>query len=348
MRTAASGAAAEKLADAAHSLGLEFSSAPPDQGIDGYLALPGNKPMPVHLKQASLVSAHGLADRLADWGRQAPPGVIRLILADRITGDARKVLREAGWGWLDMRGHLRLVGQGLLVDTDVPASSERTRKANPFAGSVGIEVAVAILLDPHRRIGIRHIANHIGRAPSSVSEAVAAMRAAGLVSAEGKPRTPDLFWELAATWRPQKLDVATVPHNDVAVLQALRVNIDDFDKAGWALGDTRAAAVYGAPVAIRSDHPYEFYVPDRQVLRRAGQLLGPAHNHDERAATLLVAPTPDICAHRKNPDGYANTNSEHWPLAQPLFVALDLARDPGRGREILNDWTPPEPWYRVW
>lgn len=342
--------AAEKLADAAHSLGLEFSNARAtrDQGIDGYLALPGDKPMPVYLKRASLVSAHGLAERLADWDRHVPLGAVRAVVADRITEDARRLLREAGWGWLDSRGHLRLVARGLLIDVDVPEFSQPRRRAEPFSGNVGIEVAVAMLLDPHRGMGIRYIASQIGRAPSSVSEVVSAMRAAGLISAEGQPRTPDLFWELASAWRPQKLAVATVPQNDLAVLQALKVNVDKVDEAGWALSDTHAAAAYGAPVAIRSDHPHEFYVPDRQVLRRAGQLLGPAHSHGERAATLLVAPTPVICAERVDPNLYANARSEHWPIAQPLFVALDLASDPGRGREILNDWTPPEPWHRVW
>jgi hypothetical protein len=35
-------------------------------------------------------------------------------------------------------------------------------------------------------------------------------------------------------------------------------------------------------------------------------------------------------------------------LAHPLFVALDLAADPGRGREILDGWTPPADVARVW
>lgn len=52
-----------------------------------------------------------------------------------------------------------------------------------------------------------------------------------------------------------------------------------------------------------------------------------------------------ICSRRVDATGWAN---EIWPLAQPLFVALDLAQDPGRGREILADWTPPEQWHRVW
>jgi hypothetical protein len=42
------------------------------------------------------------------------------------------------------------------------------------------------------------------------------------------------------------------------------------------------------------------------------------------------------------------TNPFEWPLAHPVFVALDLAQDTGRGREILDAWTPPERWARVW
>ena len=37
-----------------------------------------------------------------------------------------------------------------------------------------------------------------------------------------------------------------------------------------------------------------------------------------------------------------------WPLVHPLWVALDLARDPGRGAEALAAWDPPGRWQRVW
>ncbi len=41
--------------------------------------------------------------------------------------------------------------------------------------------------------------------------------------------------------------------------------------------------------------------------------------------------------------------TETWPLAQPLFVALDLAQDLDRGRAILDTWTPPPgAGQRVW
>lgn len=352
-RSKVSDVALEQLADAVTSLGLGFFAAPPDNaaGADAYLVLPGENPVALEIKAVSLLSAKGLSDTLNRWNSISPTdGAIRVVVGDRITGDARVLLREAGWGWLDLRGHLRLAADGLLVDTDVATDRKSSRRpTEPFAGSVGIQVAAAMLLDPHKKIGIRRIAEQISRAPSSVSEAVAALRDANLLTRDDQPRTPELFWNLASVWKPTQLDVASLPQNDHAVLESLRVNIGELDTVGWALSDACAAVAYDAPIAIRSDHPPDFYVPDARVLRRAAQLLGRASEKTSRAVTLRVAPTPVICANREDPAKYeSNRNSEHWPLAQPLFVALDLAQDPGRGREVLNDWTPPEPWPRVW
>src|SRR5436190_15120232 len=43
-----------------------------------------------------------------------------VVVADRITADARLLLTVSGWSWLDLRGHLHLRAPGLLVDTAVP------------------------------------------------------------------------------------------------------------------------------------------------------------------------------------------------------------------------------------
>ena len=134
---------------------------------------------------------------------------------------------------------------------------------------------------------------------------------------------------------------------------ALRLGFDEVEaQPGWALTGTLAAAAYGAPIAARSGHPPDFYVPNPAILRRAVRLLGVAVDADHRRASVRVAPVPAVCDQRVDPVGqraktWASTN-EPWPLAKPLFVALDLARDPGRGREILEGWQPPQPWRRVW
>lgn len=60
---------------------------------------------------------------------------------------------------------------------------------------------------------------------------------------------------------------------------------------------------------------------------------------------MRVAPVPIICSRRVDAAGWAD---QVWPLALPLFVALDLAQDPGRGREVLDGWTSDHAGRRVW
>ncbi|NKE57906.1 transcriptional regulator [Lentzea sp. PSKA42] len=249
--------------------------------------------------------------------------------------------------WLDLRGHLRLMAPGLFIDSDVPALAQPSAERQGISGQVGVELSALLLLDPARTVGVRTAAKSLSRAPSSISEAFSALRAAGLVDSENRPSVPGLFWELAEHWKPVSRDVASVPgpggERDNA---ALRLGMDDVESTvGWALTDTVAAMAYEAPVSIRAGHPPDFYVPDQSTLRRAVQLLGPATTSSSRAGRVRVAPVSLVCARRIDATGWAN---EHWPLTNPLFVALDLAQDPGRGREILDGWTPRKPWNRVW
>jgi hypothetical protein len=345
--TGAEAVAAIQEAVGAVGLGVESPSTGPDREHDLILINPRGGHITINIKQTSLVAADGLAARIRTWSSKSEGDTtIGVVVADRVTEEAREVLRAAGWGWLDLRGHLRIVGQGVFIDTDVPALRKTPGRTDPLAGHVGIEVATFLLLEPDKPAAVRGIASALGRAPSSVSEVLASMRAAGLVDAERRPVTPALFWELVDRWRPEQADVQAVPNaGDGAINAALKIGLDDVAAVGWALGDTVAAATYGAPVSIRSDHPLDFYVPDQATLRRALRLLEPAHDRNGRAATVRVAPVPTICSRRVDAAGWTN---EVWPLALPLFVALDLAQDPGRGREILTDWTPPERWRRVW
>lgn len=337
---------ADALQAAVDFVGLHADSAD-DERMDFVLSNPAGGQLVIELKRMSLVSVHGLADRLDVWSRQLPDDVIGVLVADRITQDARSLLNAAGWGWLDLRGHLRIVGRGLFIDTDVPAVAQLSNPADPFSGQVGMEVAAALLLEPDRKPAVRSLATELGRAPSSVSDVLARMRTAHLIDDDGKPVVPQLFWELAAHWQVSSVDVSALPaDDDQAMRNVLRIGFDDVEHTtGWALGDSVAAAAYGAPIAIRSDHPRDFAVPDGTVLRRASRLLGPAAHHESRGATIRVAPVPMVCTRRVDGTQWAH---EEWPLAQPLFVALDLAQDPGRGREILADWTPQGRWHRVW
>ncbi|MCR6489899.1 hypothetical protein M8542_44515 [Amycolatopsis sp. OK19-0408] len=340
----------DALSFAVRSLGLDVrlergSGDDPAHAI--HVALPDGKTVAVVVKTASLVNADSAVGQLRRWFETIGADAAPMVVAGRITADGRDRLNQAGWSWLDLRGHLRLTGPGLFVDADVPALSEPRSVRQGINGRVGIELAALLLSDPRPRLGVRDAAAELGRAASSVSEAFAALRAAGLVDAKRTPATPELFWELAEHWKPVSVDLASIPkpgggrENSV-----LSLGFDDVESTvGWALTDTVAAVRYGAPISARADHPPDFYVPDQSVLRRATRLLGTAAEGPARAARIRVAPTPLVCARRVDATAWAN---EPWPLAGPLFVALDLAQDPGRGREVLDMWTPEEPWHRVW
>lgn len=340
----------QAFVDAVESIGLEarIEAGPgADRGVDVVVFASDGPTVLVALKPSSLVTVDGVGRVLAQSSERADDDVLSVVVADRITADARERLSRAGQSWLDLRGHLRLVGRGLFVDADVPALSPQTSERPGLRGRVGVELAVMLLLDPEQSVGVRDLAAGLARAPSSVSEAFTALRAADLVDAARRPAVPELFWELAGHWTSAARDVASLPRtsrprDDVS----LHLGMDDVEStAGWALTDTVAAAAYGAPVSIRADHPPDFYVPDQGVLRRAVALLGPAVTPSTRACRVRVAPVSLVCNRRVAGAGRVESV---WPLANPLFVALDLAQDPGRGREILDAWTPGGPWARVW
>jgi hypothetical protein len=135
------------------------------------------------------------------------------------------------------------------------------------------------------------------------------------------------------------------PGTDATITTPLRLGLDNAESTtGWALTDSAAAVAYGAPLAVRAEQLLDFYVPDQATARRATALLGEAPSRSQARYALRVAPVPAACSHRVD----LATNPFEWPLAHPLFVALDLARDTGRGREILAVWPPPDRWARVW
>jgi hypothetical protein len=70
-------------------------------------------------------------------------------------------------------------------------------------------------------------------------------------------------------------------------------------------------------------------------------MLGPATRPADRACTVAVAPARIVCQRRLGLQG------EAWPVANHIVVALDLAKDKGRGRDALERWNPEEV-ARVW
>jgi hypothetical protein len=263
----------------------------------------------------------------------AAPGE-HVVVGNKLSADAREHLNAAGWSWLDRRvgAHLtnstrtfdlRFVARGPLpVDAaGIPTASPRSD--GPIRGRAGISYAAALLLATDDPPSMRATAREADLSPTAISNAAKLLATQGLV-VDGHPATPDLVWALAEVWRPTKLAFVAAA-------------ADPATQTGWVLGGDGAALALGAPVFTTDDRP-TYWVPSQAEVRRAQRALG-ATDQQTRAATVAVPPTPLVITRAADGDP--------WPLAHPLFVALDLARDPGRGREILDQWHP-EGVVRVW
>jgi hypothetical protein len=264
--------------------------------------------------------------------------VIPVVVSDRIVGGAREQLREAGVSWFDLRGHLYLNGPGLLIDISTERVTQPGSSSRAFAGRVGLGTAIDILLTRPRQVVVRETARHIGAAASTVSAAMKSLRDEGLMDERGAVDLEALFWATAREWKPQWVSVGRYPHPEGPMRNpALKLGLDNPTEPGWALGGDLAAAQLGAPIGLASGGAPDLYVPSRQAHRLACSILGEARETAVPAARLAVAPVAAVCEDRVD---FTTMHDEHWLIARPLFVALDLAQDPGRGAEILQSWDP--------
>lgn len=331
------------MVDAFAEMGInaQLSNPTADDGVDLMLDINGVH-LAVEVKRRSLVDAAAAEQILRG---PAVPGRVLMVVGDRVTERARQVLTVRGVGYLDLRGRLALRADGVVIDTVVKAFATRPVRADASRGKVGLEVACAILMKPERGAAVRELARQLGRSASTVSGVLASLRGDGLLDDENMVTDSRLFWRVAESWASPRTYLSQLPlPGDTPVVQALRLGMEDAAAAGWALSDSAAAAVYGAPVAFRSGQALDFYVSDQAVQRRATSLLGAPATPSQAQATVRIAPVPAVVQNRID----IGTNTLGWPLAHPLFVALDLASDPGRGREILDAWTPDDRWSRVW
>ncbi len=332
------------------SLGISVEKAPAG-GVDLVVVTPDGRRLQVQVKSLRSPAPSDVAKLRAD-----PPGRDRLsvLVADRLVPLVREQLSAASWGWLDRRGHLFLRADGLLVDTDVPALNATTDRARPTLDtSVGLDVASAILAHPAEKLSVRSVVAFTGRSLGAVHHAMRRLADEGLLGADGRALIPELFWEVSARWHPRRVPLAAAPDGpDDRRARQLGLGADLADatlQAGWALCDTLAANAYGATAVVRGNHPPDFYVPDERTVRVARQLLGDPTTPDRRAATVAIPPVGWVCRHRVYPSSLSTRRGRTlWPAAHPVVVALDLSTDAGRGREILDDWSPPEPFARVW
>lgn len=262
-----------------------------------------------------------------------------LLVADHITEAARQDLIAAGWSWLDRRGHLYLRAPGVMIDREIDPLPRPGVGSTPDAisGAAGLAVAYSVLLDPEAPQPVRASAPLLGFSPASISTSRTALRDAGLLERDGLPVVPELFWALADVWRPERTWLTDKPMPGDTY-----TNVHDLAAAGWCLTGTAAAVEWGAPV-VAADPILDLYVPGPVMVTIAQREYSAARNAVDASASIAVAPAALVTSRRLPP-----RRKGRWPLAHPLAIALDLAQDRARGREILEDWTPPAEFHRVW
>ncbi len=273
-------------------------------------------------------------------------GSYKVLVSRSISGPVADAADTHDIGRFDSRGHLRLWHRPLMVDADVaaqpldPGGTRRWRIDSPSA----LDVALAVL-NGMVSAGVRATAAEIGRSPGTVSKQLAALRKRYLVDDDNGPVVPGLFDAVLGVWMRTRVPLARLPELRSGS-DRLGINLDNPESSGWVLADATAAAAWGAPVLLPANAPPDLYVPDASALHRARATLGTA-GFGAHACTVAVAPCPYVCRRRYD---RSTTTGLAFFAPSPVVAALDLASDPARGREVLEQWShdlPPE-LPRVW
>jgi hypothetical protein len=285
--------------------------------------------------------AYATVDRVEALKRKGVPTRDRsvLVVADRINQPAQVALREAGWGYLDLAtGRLFLRAPGIRIDTTVDAAEPGKRvKPVGVVGRAGRVVAYELLRrrydqDP-RPVLTTTSFDQFDLARSSTSDARRALIGAGLLTEDGEPVLPELFWALAREWAPtDRRWLATVP------------DPTDWDRAHdpteptWRLGGAQAASSLGAPIVTAAGGPIDLYVPGPVLLSIAVRRYG-ASDLLAAAASIAVPVVHQVTAPPDRASG--GRRLDGWLLVHPVAAALDLAAlGDARSLQVLAEWQP--------
>ena len=285
-------------------------------------------------------TAYGTVERFAAIKRLDPPrqaGVV-LLVGRRINAPARAALEREGWGYLDAEsGALYLQAPGIRIDTMIePVRSSSIKKPVGIIGRAGKAVAYELLRRTHDRDPNKILTSsskgEFDVARSSTSDALRALAAADLITGDGQPVLPELFWELAKIWAPvDRRWLATTPDS------AEWGRSTEPGKQVWHLGGVSAAVVHGAPAVGVGPGGVDLYVPGPVVLSIASRRYGAA---DPIAAAASVS-VP--AAHQVTRPTNAHHTRTHlgWRVVHPVAAALDLAAlGDARSQQVLAEWQP--------
>ena len=311
-RTAASGSTA--LAEVAEALASLEISAHTEGDV---LVVDGNRLVP-HLVERAHPTPADLRELAADSNKTPA-----LVVADRISDAGRDVLRDAGWGWLDRRGHLRVWTPGLRIETGLPHLGPGRPATGNVWTTVGLEISLAAMIEPTEPVTARRIAALIGRSVGATHELIGRFVERGLIGPRPHlPLMPELFWETAGRWPDDGWIALPV---ELAELAA-KVGADELVRV-----DERAATLGGARIPAAGDLPARCYLPTAAAVRRAKGLAD-----RERPTRTWVRQSP--VRWLPELESLPPDDDHPWRIAHPLVCALRLAADPARGKETVEAW----------
>ena len=168
---------------------------------------------------------------------------------------------------------------------------------------------------------MNQLAREISRSPGRVSEILTALRRQGLVGADNLPIIPELFWAVAEEWKPRWTPLRSPPPPE--------------PPERYRLTGTLGALALEVPLVAGAAGTWpRLYVADDVDLATVVGAFG--------SASGWTGSEVAICPSRYGFAWMSPAHQDGYPVANQLVVALDLAQDRARGREVLEGWDPKE------
>ena len=89
--------------------------------------------------------------------KRRSPDSVPLVVGDRVTETARRLLVEHRAGYYDLRGHVALRSPSVVIDADVEPVTGRVESVHALSGTAGLEVATALLMEPAAGVAVRDL-----------------------------------------------------------------------------------------------------------------------------------------------------------------------------------------------
>lgn len=303
-----------------------------DRADDVWVADPGDPQVVVALPAPTPGTVREVLER--ERGRRG------IVVADRLGPRQRRLLEDAGWGWLDRRGSLRVQGRTVRLERDVDdLTGPEPEREDPLARPADRAVVLRLLAAPDEVPTVRALAAETDLSPGAVGRTLALLREQDRLGPDGLVDPARLLAELVPTWRPVWHEVAApdaLPDGPVA--DVLRVRRDDLGARGWALVGRHALAATRPDLldpATLATEPLHLLVPDRRALAWAVRELGPPGD----GPVLRLATAPVVTALDARRPWTRTRRPLRWPLAAPVVVAWSLALEPDAA-DLLAAWAP--------